>query len=390
MVKKYIMTPGPTPISEEVLIEHGRSLMHHRSPEFGEVFSQVSEKLKKMYKTENDVFLLTSSGSGGMEAAVTNSFCKGDRVLVASMGNFGERFKKISQQFGLEVLALDYDWGDTVDPEDIRQKLDQDSSIKGVMVQFSETSTGALNDVKTIGNIVKDYPAILIVDAISGLVASDLETDRWNLDIVIGGSQKGLSAPTGAAFISVSEKAWKMIEKSDLPRFYFDLGAARKSLEKNQTPWTPGISIIVAINKALDMLFEEGMDNAFKRHQALAKASWAGAEALGLEMLVKDPEKRGFSTTAIKVPEGVDGGQLTKVMRIKYGVTVAGGQGKLKGKIFRIGHIGYVGMFDLITAFSALEMALADLGYDMEPGAGITAVQKTFMENNYLDSQDGK
>ena len=385
MVKKYILTPGPTPISEEVLIEHGRSLMHHRSPEFGEIFSEVSEKLKKLYKTKNDVYVLTSSGSGGMETAITNSFCKGDKVLVASMGNFGERFKKISQTFGLDVIALDYEWGDIVDPQDIKKQLEADSSIKGVMVQFSETSTGALNDVEAIGDIVKDFPAILIVDAISGLVASDLETDKWNLDIVIGGSQKGLSAPTGTAFISISDKAWKMIKKSDIPRFYFDLNAAKKSLEKNQTPWTPGISIIVAMNKAMDLLFEEGVDNAFKRHEALAKASWAGAEALGLEMLVSDPGKRGYSTTAIKVPEGIDGGELTKVMRLKYGVTIAGGQGKLKGKIIRIGHIGYVEMFDLITAFAALEMALNDLGYDFEPGAGITAVQKTLMKNNYLD-----
>jgi aspartate aminotransferase-like enzyme len=341
-----------------------------------------------MYKTKNDVFLLTSSGTGGMEAAVTNSFCVGDRVLVASMGNFGERFKKISNKYGLEVVALDYEWGDNVDPEEIKKELEKDNSIKGVMLQFSETSTGALNDVETIGKIVKDHPAILIVDAISGLVASDLETDKWSLDIVIGGSQKGLSAPTGAAFISVSEKAWKLIEKSDISKFYFDLKAARKSAEKTppQTPWTPGISTVVAMNKALDMLFEEGMDNAFVRHRVLAQASWAGAEALGMELLVADPQKRGFSTTAVKVPEGIDGKELTKIMREKYGVTIAGGQGKLAGKIIRIGHIGYVEMFDLIAAFSALEMALNKLGYQFRAGSGIAAVQKVFMDNNYLDN----
>jgi len=378
------MTPGPTPISEDVLIEHGRTLMHHRSPEFGKVFSEVLGKLKKLYKTDNDVFVLTSSGSGGMEAAITNSFRKGDRVLVAIAGKFGERFEEISRNFGLDVITLEYEWGDAVNPEDIKEKLEADNTIKGVMVQFSETSTSVLNDVKAIGDIVSQYPAILIVDAISGLVAADLETDKWNLDIVIGGSQKGLSAPTGAAFVSVSDKAWKMIEDSDLPRYYFDLIAARKSLEKNQTPWTPAISVIVALNKALDMLFEEGMDNAFKRHMVLAKATWAGAEALGMELFVADPAKRGFSTTAIKVPDGVDGGKLTKTMREKYGVTVAGGQAKLKGKIVRIGHIGYVGMFDIITAFAALEMALDDQGYKFSPGAGIAAVQKYFMENSYI------
>lgn len=387
MLKRYIMTPGPTAISQEVLIEHGRPLIHHRSPEFGYIFSEVLEKLKKMYKTDNDLFVLTSSGTGAMEAAITNSFSVGDKVLIASIGNFGERFKKISARFGLEVIALDYEWGDTADPEDIKKKLDRDSDIKGVMMQFSETSTAALNDIKAMGSIVKDYPAIFIVDAISGLVASDLETDKWNLDIVIGGSQKGLSAPTGTAFISISDKAWKLIEKSDIPKFYFDLNAARISMEKKppQTPWTPGISIIVAMNKALDQLFEEGMEMAFKRHRVLAEATWAGAEALGLELLVTAPEKRGFSTTAIKVPEDIDGKELAKIMRVKYGVTIAGGQGKLAGKIIRIGHIGYVGMFDIVMVLSALEMALADLGYKFETGAAVSGAQRVFMQNNYLN-----
>ena len=387
MVKRYIMTPGPTAISQEVLIEHGRPLVHHRSPEFGNIFSEVLEKLKKMYKTGNDIFVLTSSGTGAMEAAITNSFSVGDKVLIASIGNFGERFKKISAKFGLKVIALDYEWGDTADPEDIRKELDRDSEIKGVMAQFSETSTGALNDIKAMGSIVNDYPAIFIVDAISGLVASDLETDKWHLDIVIGGSQKGLSAPTGAAFISVSDKAWELIKESDIPKFYFDLNAARVSMEKKppQTPWTPGISIIVAMNKALDQLFEEGMEMAFKRHRILAEATWAGAEALGLELLVAVPGKRGFSTTAIKVPEGIDGKELAKIMRVKYGVTIAGGQGKFAGKIIRIGHIGYVGMFDIVMAFSALEMVLADLGYKFETGAAGSGAQKVFMQNNYLN-----
>ncbi|HJX01718.1 MAG TPA: alanine--glyoxylate aminotransferase family protein, partial [Candidatus Humimicrobiaceae bacterium] len=240
MVKRYIMTPGPTPISEEVLMEHARPLMHHRSPEFSKIFIEVTEKLKKLFKTESDLFILTSSGTGGMEAAVTNFFSKGEKVLVANVGNFGERFKKISGKFGLEVISLDYEWGDVVNPQDIKNTLENNPDIKGVMVQFSETSTGVINDIKTIGNIVKNYPAILIVDAISGLGASDLRTDEWGLDVVIGGSQKGLSAPTGVAFISVSEKAWKLNEKSNLPRFYFDLAAAKNYSQKTppQTPWT--------------------------------------------------------------------------------------------------------------------------------------------------------
>jgi serine---pyruvate transaminase len=387
MLKKYILTPGPTAISEDVLIEHGRPLIHHRSPEFGNIFSEVLEKLKKLYRTNNDVFVLTSSGTGAMEAAVTNSFKKGDRVLVASSGKFGERFKEVSEEFGLEVIHLDYTWGSAVNPGDIRERLESDNKIMAVMVTHSETSTGVINNIESIGDIVKDYPAILIVDAITGLVTTDLETDRWHLDMVIGGSQKGISAPTGVAFISVSDKAWKLIEQSDLPRYYFDLKAARKAMQKNppQTPWTPGISIIMAINKALDILFEEGMEKAFERHRAMANACWVGAEALGLELLVADEDSRGFSTTAIKVPENIDGKELVKMMRVKYGVTITGGQGKLAGKIIRIGHLGYVGMFDIIIAFSALEMALSDLGFKFKTGAALSAVQEVFMHNNYFN-----
>jgi aspartate aminotransferase-like enzyme len=387
MIKKYIMTPGPTPISEEVLLEHARPLMHHRSPEFSKIFMAVTEKLKKLFKTKNDIFILTSSGTGAMEAAVTNSFSRGDKVLVASAGNFGERFKKISSIFNLEVISLDYEWGDTVDPADIKKVLDENPDVKGVMVQLSETSTGALNDIKEIGNIVKKYTAILIVDAISGLGASDLRTDEWGLDMVIGGSQKALSAPTGIAFISVSDKAWKLIQKSDLPKFYFDLTTAKNYSLKTppQTPWTPGISIIVAINKALDMLLEEGLEKLFKRHRIMSLAVQKSVEKLGLRLLVEDKDKRGFSVTSIKVPEGIDAKELTRMMRVKYGVTIAGGQGKLTGKIIRIGHLGYFGIFDIIIAISALEITLNELGYKFEIGSGIAEAEKVFIENNYLD-----
>ncbi|MFO7928375.1 MAG: alanine--glyoxylate aminotransferase family protein, partial [Candidatus Humimicrobiaceae bacterium] len=365
MKKKYVMTPGPTAISEDVLLEHSRPLMHHRSPEFSEIFTEVTEKLKKLMKTSNDVFVLTSSGTGGMEAAVTNAFSRGDKVLVANLGKFAERFVKIGKEFGLDVLSLDYEWGQAVNPSDIKDMLDQNTGIKGVMFQFSETSTGVLNDVEKIGNIVKDYGAITIVDAISGIGASDLQTDNWNLDIVIGGSQKALSAPTGVAFISVSQKAWKLIEKSNLPRFYFDLLAAREAASRKppQTPWTPGISIIVAMNKALDRLLEEGLENSYKRHKVLAKATQKAVEKIGLNLFVKDEAIRGDSVTSVEVPEGVDGKKVTNIMRTKYGVQIAGGQGKLKGKIFRIAHLGWCGIFDTIVAISALEMALKDLGY---------------------------
>jgi len=387
MRKNYIMTPGPVPISEEVLMEHGRPLMHHRSPEFSKIFIEVTDKLKKFMQTSNDVLMLTSSGTGAMEAAVTNAFSVGDKVLVINTGNFGERFKKISTKFGLNVIALDYEWGDTANPEDVKKSLDANPDIKGVMIQQSETSTGILNDIEAISRVVKGYPALMIVDAISGIGASELKVDGWNLDIVCGGSQKALSAPTGISFISLSPRAWEAVEKSNIPKFYFDLAAAKKYIEKTppQTPWTPGISIIVAMNKALDMFFEEGRENVYKRHKTLALAVQKACEKLGLELLVKDPGKRGVSVTSINVPEGIDGKLLTKTMRVKYGVTVAGGQGKLTGLIFRIGHLGYVGIFDVLVAISALEFALKEQGWNFELGAGIVEVEKVFMENNYLN-----
>lgn len=386
MRKSYVMTPGPVPISNEVLIEHGRPLMHHRSPEFSKIFTEVTEKLKKFMQTENDVLVLTSSGTGAMEAAVVNAFSTGDKVLVVNVGNFGERFKKISAKFGLEVLALDYEWGEAADPADIKKMLDENPDIKGVMIQQSETSTGVLNDIEAVAKVVKNYPALLIVDAISGIGASELKVDEWGLDIVCGGSQKAVSAPTGIAFISISSKAWESIERSNIPKFYFDLVAARKYVEKNppQTPWTPGISIIVAMNKALDMFFEEGREKVYMRHRVNALAVQKACEKLGLECLVKDPKARGVSVTSLSIPEGVDGKLLTKTMRLKYGVTVAGGQGKLTGLIFRIGHLGYVGIFDVLTAISALEFALKEQNWNFEPGAGVAEVQKVFWENNYM------
>lgn len=386
MKKNYIMTPGPVPIAAEVLVEHGRPLLHHRSPEFSKIFTGLIEKLKKFMQTENDIYILTSSGTGAMEAAVTNAFCVKDKVLIVSVGNFGERFKKISKTFGLEVISIDYEWGTSANPADIKKALDENPDIKGVLIQHSETSTGVINDIEAVGAIVKDYPAILIVDAISGVGASELKADEWNLDIVCGGSQKAISAPSGIAFISISNKAWEMIEKSDIPRFYFCLHAAKKYALKTppQTPWTPAISIIVAMDKALDMFFEEGRENVYKRHMVNALAVQGACEKLGLELQVADPASRGVSVTSIKVPEGIDGKLLTKTMRVKYGVTVAGGQGKLTGLIFRIGHLGYVGIFDVIVAIAALEFALKEQGWNFELGTGTKEVQRIFFENNYM------
>lgn len=387
MQKKYILSPGPTPIPEEVLLEQARPLIHHRSLEFSKILKEVTEKLKKLFKTRNDVFVLTSSGTGAMEAAISNSFSSGDKVLVARAGMFGELFEKICKKFGLDVISLAYEWGEEINSDDIREALNEDPDIKGVMVQSSETSTGVLHDVKTIGSIVKKYPAILIVDAVSGLGAADLRTDEWDLDIVVAGSQKALSAPAGAAFISISNKAWKLIEKSDLPRFYFDLLIARERLhgELTWTSWTPCISIIIAINKALDMLFEEGLEKVFKRHRILAEATQRAVEKLGLELFVKNKNSRGCITTSVNVPKNIDGKKLVNLMYKKYGITIGDGLGRFKGKNFRIGHLGYFGMFDTIIAISALEMALKELGFEFEVGSGVAEAEKVFIENNCLN-----
>jgi len=388
MKKKYLLTPGPTPISEEVLLEMAVQPMHHRTQEFSKVLIEVTEKLKKLFKTENDVYVLTASGTGAMEAAISNTFSDKDKVVIAKAGEFGELFEKISKKFGLNVIPLSYEWGETINVDDIKKELDKDPDIKGVLVQFSETSTGVIHDIKAIGEIVKNSKAILVVDAVSGLGACDLRTDEWNLDIVVSGSQKALAAPSGASFISVSNKAWKLIEKSTNHKFYFDLLIARERLhgELTWTSWTPCISTILAINKALENLFEEGLDKAFRRHSILSIATQRAIEKLGLELFVKDKNLRGSVTTSVCLPEGIDGTNLIKLMSEKYGVLIGNGLGKFKGKMLRVGHLGYFGMFDTIIAISALEMALNELGYKFELGTGISEAEKVFIENRYFDN----
>ena len=385
MLKRFLLTPGPTPVPPEVLSALGEPVVHHRAPRFTEILTEVIAGLKYVYQTENDVLVFAASGTGAMESAVVNVVNPGDHVLVASIGNFGERWLKLTRSWGAEVMALEYEWGTKADPADIEKALAADPAIKAVYVQFSETSTGVVNDIEAIGAIVAGTPAILVVDAISGLGATDLKTDAWHVDICVAGSQKALMVPPGLAYVAVSEKAWKVVEACITPRFYFDYPTYRKKMtgDSAQTPYTPAVSLMVAQNAAIELIRQEGLENVFERHRVLGKAAREGVKALGLELFaVEDPEAN--SVTAVKVPEGVDGGRIGKIARDKYGVWLAGGQGAVKGKIFRFGHCGYFGHSDIVVGLSTVEMVLAELGYDVHFGASVGAAEQVFMQSTVM------
>jgi aspartate aminotransferase-like enzyme len=356
--------------------------MHHRTPGYADIFVEAMQGLKDIFMTSNDVLMFASSGTGAMEAAVVNSFCRGDKVLVAHGGKFGERFRDIGREYGLEVLDYAYDWGGTADPAFIASQLAEDPGIKGVLVTHSETSTGVVNDIAAIGGAVGKTPAILIVDSISGVGALEMRTDEWGVDILVSGSQKALMTPPGLAAVAVSEKAWKLVERSDLPKYYFSFAKARKGLEDKmpQTAFTPAISLTKALCRAVELIKQEGLEEVWERHRQLAMATRAAVEALGLEFFPSDLE-RAYAVTSVKVPEGIKGGDLTGIMNRKHGVIIAGGQSQLKGKIFRIGHIGYYNFFDIVVAISALELTLKELGYPLELGAGVAAAERVFFEN---------
>ena len=379
MKKKYLMTPGPTPVPAEVLLVQAAPMIHHRTPDFSAAFMESIEGLKYVFQTENDVLLFASSGTGAMESAVANCFSAGDTVVVCRNGKFGDRMKQISEVYGLNVIDLAYEWTEVCDPTDIATALEENPGVRGVIVTQSETSSGVLNDVEKVGAIVREYPdCVLIVDSITGIGAVECKTDEWGLDVVMTGSQKGLMLPPGLAAVTVSEKAWRAYERSTLPKYYFDWMKYKKNIEKQTTPFTPAVSLVLGLNVALGMIREEGLDNTIRRHSRLAEATRKGCEALGLSLFAP-PEGRGSAVTPVWVPEGVDGKAIVKIMKDKYGVTIAGGQDAYAGRIFRVGHLGYFGEFDIITTLAALEMTLAELGYNFERGEGIKAAEAVLM-----------
>lgn len=384
MQKKYLMTPGPTPVPQEVLLKMAEPIIHHRTPDFSAAFATAIKNLKVIFETkDSDVLIFASSGTGAMESAIVNSFCAGDSVIVARNGKFADRQKSICEAYGLKVIDISYDWTEVIKPADIEQKLKEAQSagetVRGVIVTQSETSTGVLNDIKSVGAIVKNYPdTILIVDSITGIGAVECKTDEWGLDIVMTGSQKGLMLPPGLAAVSVSPKAWKAYERSTLPKFYFDFEKYRSNIAKDTTPFTPAVSLVLGLNESLKMIIEEGLDNTIARHARLAAAARAGATAIGLKLFAP-AEGCGSAVTTIWVPESIDGKKLVSIMKNQFGVTVAGGQDHLVGRIIRIGHLGYFGDFDIVTTLVALEMALIKLGYEFDHGASVKAAQEVFL-----------
>ena len=375
--KQILLLPGPTQVPPRVLKAMVMQQINHRGPDAKKLFEEITEGTKKILQTKNDNLLLTASGTGAMEAAVVNVLSPGETALVASIGSFGHRFAAICKAFGIKVDLLDYPWGGVVDPQDIAQRLEADKKheIKAVLVQHNETSTGVINDIKAISEARGKHPALLIVDAVSGLATADLPVDAWNLDVVIWGSQKAYMVPPGISGVCVSPRAWEAVDKCTNSRFYFDLRLAKKYFGMGETPFTPALSVLFAMQESLKILLNEGLPKIFARHAMYRDIVWAAAEALNLQMLAPKAYASP-SVTAIKAPEGLEAGDIIRGMLKDFNVVVAGGQSVLKGKIFRMGHLGYVDGLDLMAGISALELTLSRLGWPVEIGAGVGAAEK--------------
>jgi aspartate aminotransferase-like enzyme len=349
--------PGPTPCPPQALDAMGRQMINHRGEEFGQILASVTAKFKQTFQTKADVFVLTSSGTGGLEAAIVNTLSPGDKVLSVSNGAFGERFAAIAGKFGAEVTRLKFDWGKPVDIDAVEKALKSNGNIKAVLATHNETSTGMTNDIGEMSTIVRNFDKLFLVDAISSLGCIDLPTDRWNCDVVVTASQKGWMVPPGLAMVSVSEKAWQAYALAKMPRYYWDLGQARDFLQKGQTPWTPAISIFYALDATLSLMLNEGLVNIFARHARVGKAAREGVKSLGLSLF---PEERYASNTvtAVSVSDQIDVHKLVRVLREDHQIVIAGGQERLSGKIFRIGHLGLVYEKDVESVLEGLRKSL--------------------------------
>ena len=379
MIKKYyLLSPGPTPIPDKVLSVAAEPIIHHRTPEFSNIFMEVTEGIKAVFGTREDVFILASSGTGAMETAVVNTLSPGDKVITINGGKFGERWGSICSAYGVIHKDIILEWGADYAKDQLARELKANPDVKVVFTTLSETSSGAIFDIKGFGEVVSGTDAILVVDGISGVGAAPCPMDEWKVDVMVAGSQKSFMIPPGLAYIAFSQKAWKMVETSKLPKFYFDAKKAKKNLVNKTTPWTPAVSLIIQQKKALEIIQGMGLPKLFEHHRILGDATRAGVKAIGLELLAVNP---GNILTAVKVPAGIDGVKLVKTMQSKYMAYIAGAQDPNKGKFFRIAHLGYMGGFDVITALSALEMTLSDLGYAFEPGSALKAAQAVLKEN---------
>ncbi len=354
--------PGPTPLPDEVLKALGRQMINHRGPEFQQMLRDVTAKLKQLFQTQSDVFILTGSGTGGLEAAIVNVLSPGDKVLSVSIGVFGERFAAIAREFGAEVIPLKFEWGKAADPDAVRRALAADPKIKAVLVTHNETSTGVTNDLAQISKAVKEFDKLLVVDAISSLGSIELPVDGWNLDVTITGSQKGWMAPPGAAMVSVSQKAWEAHAAARMPRFYWDFTRAKNYLEKGQTPWTPVVPVVYAFSVSLEMMMKEGLPNIIARHARVGKTARDGVKSLGLSLFA-DEKYASNTVTSIAGSGGLDIKKLRQIMKDEHKIVLAGGQQTLDGKIFRIGHLGWVNEKDIEAVISALKIALPKAGF---------------------------
>lgn len=372
-MKTRLFSPGPVMVPETVLLKMAEPIFHHRTPRYENLFGEVSEKLRKLFMTEGDVFVTASSGSGAMETAVVNTLSPGDKAVAVRGGKFGERWYELCVAYGIETIAIDVEWGHAVTPEQIKNAIDGNPGVKAVFTTMSETSTGILTDMKAIGAVVKQYDDIaLVTDAVSGLGVHELNQDEWGVDLVVSGSQKTIMLPPGLGFVSVAKDSWGIVERSTLPKYYWDLKKYKKSLASNQNPFTPPVSLIVGLNETLDIILGEGLENMWARHQRVGDAMRAGVKAMGLTIFPKDYSN---VLTAINMPEGVNGGALVKALKAN-GIYPAGGQAQLKGKIIRIAHIGYLDDFDVLIALAGIEKSLKEIGFTgFTPGESVKAAQ---------------
>mgnify|MGYP001001014401 FL=1 len=372
MIKKnYLMAPGPTPVPIDVLLEGAKDTIHHRTPQFDRIFTEAVKGTKEVFRTENDLFILASSGTGAMEMALTNIVNPGEKIIVCTVGKFGERWQEIAKAIGAEVVLVSGEYGDFYTPEMVEKALKENPDAVAVFTTLSETSTGTVMDIEGISKVVKAAGKLIAVDGISGLVAEPCETDKWGLDIVVSGSQKGFMLPPGLAFISVSKAAIEKAQNTKTTSFYFNL----KKYLKDPLPWTPAVNLIYQQRLAVEMLLKEGMENVWARHAVMGKVTREAIKAMGLELFSKRP---GNVLTSVKVPEGVPGGKIVSIMRDEYGVTIAGGQGTMKGNIFRIAHLGYMSDYDVVIALTALEKVLRKLGRHVEYGVGAKVAMEIF------------
>ena len=378
--KRYLFTPGPTPVPPEVLAALAEPVIHHRARDYREIYERCLARLHEVYRTQNDVLMFTTSGTGAFESAVANLTTPGERHLVLSAGNFGERWAGMVKAFGAELVHVKLDWGETPEPDDLRSALAEAGDVRVVYLTHSETSTGVVCDVQALAAVAKEAGALVVVDAVSSLGAVPVDSDAWDLDVVVSGSQKALMCPPGLAFVSVSSTALEAAAQSTAPRYVLDWERTRKAQAKLDAPFTPAVSIVRALDVALGLLLDEGLEAAFDRHARLGRACREGAKAMGLELFSPD-EERSAVVTAIRAPDGVDATEVVSALRDRFGITIANGQAELNGKIFRIGHIGWFDVFDITTALAAVELALADAGAEIERGVAVTRALDAWAEH---------